>query len=316
MDRLTRFDFSKKTKDHVQVRTNVGAALTVLSLSVMAILFVGEVIFWRTTRVENHLLVDSGQGNREFDISLDVTFHALSCREVNVNSEDAKNVPYDESSMKLTKTAIPPSASAAASAIKDGGSGLPTGAGGGCRVAGSLHVRRVAGHVYVAAPRSLTNLDGRLVFAVNRESKDQFNASHTINHLAFGPKFPGQLAPLDGATSSSSVSSAANYQYHIKVVPTIYEFLGGITGKRTIDSQQFSASDFLQIQETSEGGQFIHPGIWFRYDFSPIMVRLVETRRSFLQFLTSLCAILGGVFAITGLFDTIAFRATENSKTK
>jgi hypothetical protein len=218
--------------------------------------------------------------------------------------------------MKLTKTAIPPSAAAAASALKDGGSGLPTGAGGGCRVAGSLHVRRVAGHVYVAAPRSLTNIDGRLVFAVNREAKDMFNASHTINHLAFGPIFPGQVAPLDGATSSSSVSSAANYQYHIKVVPTIYEFLGGITGKRTIDSQQFSASDFLQTQETSEGGQFIHPGIWFRYDFSPIMVRLVETRRSFLQFLTSLCAILGGVFAISGLFDTIAFRATENSKTK
>lgn len=298
------------------MRTNVGAALTVLSLAVMAVLFIGEVIFWRTTRVENHLLVDSGQGSREFDISLDVTFHALSCREVNVNSEDAKNVPYDESSMKLTKTAIPPSAAAAASALKDGGSGLPTGAGGGCRVAGSLHVRRVAGHVYVAAPRSLTNIDGRLVFAVNREAKDMFNASHTINHLAFGPIFPGQVAPLDGATSSSSVSSAANYQYHIKVVPTIYEFLGGITGKRTIDSQQFSASDFLQTQETSEGGQFIHPGIWFRYDFSPIMVRLVETRRSFLQFLTSLCAILGGVFAISGLFDTIAFRATENSKTK
>jgi len=314
MNNLTRFDFSKKTKDHVQVRTNVGAALTLISLLVMAVLFIGEVVFWRTTRVENHLLVDSGQGSREFDITMDVTFHALSCRDVNVNSEDAKNVPYDETSMKLTKTTIPPSAAAAASALKDGG--LPTGSGGGCRVAGSLHVRRVAGHVYVAAPRSLTNIDGRLVFAVNRESKDGFNASHTINHFAFGRPFPGQLAPLDGATSSSSVSSAANYQYHIKVVPTIYEFLGGLTGKRTIDSQQFSASDFLQTQETSEGGQFIHPGIWFRYDFSPIMVRLVETRRSFFQFLTSVCAILGGVFAISGLFDTIAFRATESAKTK
>ena len=53
-----------------------------------------------------------------------------------------------------------------------------------------------------------------------------------------------------------------------------------------------------------------------RYDFSPIMVRLIETRRSFLYFLTSVCAILGGVFALSGIIDTIFHRAAEATKKK
>jgi hypothetical protein len=50
------------------------------------------------------------------------------------------------------------------------------------------------------------------------------------------------------------------------------------------------------------------PGAWFRYDFSPIMVRVVETRYGFLSFLVSLCAILGGVFALSGIVDQLLYR--------
>lgn len=53
-----------------------------------------------------------------------------------------------------------------------------------------------------------------------------------------------------------------------------------------------------------------------RYDFSPIMLRLIETRQSWLYFLTSVCAILGGVFALTGVLDTIFYRVAETAKTK
>lgn len=53
-----------------------------------------------------------------------------------------------------------------------------------------------------------------------------------------------------------------------------------------------------------------------RYDFSPIMVRMVETRDSFLTFLVSVCAILGGVFTLAGLLDQVAYRTTEGRKGK
>jgi hypothetical protein len=34
------------------------------------------------------------------------------------------------------------------------------------------------------------------------------------------------------------------------------------------------------------------------YSFSPIMFQIVEARKGFLQFLTSVCAIVGGVFTV------------------
>jgi hypothetical protein len=46
------------------------------------------------------------------------------------------------------------------------------------------------------------------------------------------------------------------------------------------------------------------------------MVRLVETRQSLLYFLTSVCAILGGVFALSGILDTMVHRVAETAKTK
>lgn len=97
----------------------------------------------------------------------------------------------------------------------------------------------------------------------------------------------------------------------LQVVPTLYEPLSG----SLVDSQQFSVSDFMQKADPEAGTQ-IHPGVWFKVDFSAIMVRLVQTRRGFLQFLTSLCAILGGVFALSGIVDQIFYRALSSSKTK
>jgi hypothetical protein len=46
----------------------------------MVYLFLSEVALWRTTKVEDHLIVDSSQGERELWINLDVTFHVLPCK--------------------------------------------------------------------------------------------------------------------------------------------------------------------------------------------------------------------------------------------
>ncbi|MFS8030962.1 putative endoplasmic reticulum vesicle transporter [Helianthus anomalus] len=42
------------------------------------------------------------------------------------------------------------------------------------------------------------------------------------------------------------------------------------------------------------------PAVYFLYDLSPITVTIKEERRSFIHFITRLCAVLGGTFALTG----------------
>jgi hypothetical protein len=100
------------------------------------------------------------------------------------------------------------------------------------------------------------------------------------------------------------------WQYHIRVVPTLYTYLYG----SMVESEQYSASDF--VTTGGEGGAKVHPGVWWRFDFSPIMVRKAETRRSILQFLTSMFAILGGVYALSGIIDTVVWRTVDAAKVK
>jgi hypothetical protein len=42
------------------------------------------------------------------------------------------------------------------------------------------------------------------------------------------------------------------------------------------------------------------PGIYFKYDLEPIGVHIYEEHRPLLQFLVSLCGIVGGIFATSG----------------
>ena len=48
---------------------------------------------------------------------------------------------------------------------------------------------------------------------------------------------------------------------------------------------------------------FLRAGLFFYYEFSPIRVRLGDQPRSFSHFLTSVCAIVGGVFTVMGMVD-------------
>ena len=74
------FDHFSKSKKHVQAKTASGGLLSLASLAIMALLFLSELVYWRTTRVEDHILVDKSLGERDVDIALELHFHALACR--------------------------------------------------------------------------------------------------------------------------------------------------------------------------------------------------------------------------------------------
>ena len=49
------------------------------------------------------------------------------------------------------------------------------------------------------------------------------------------------------------------------------------------------------------------PGAFFNFEISPILIVHSETRQSFAHFLTSTCAIVGGVLTVAALFDSVLF---------
>jgi endoplasmic reticulum-Golgi intermediate compartment protein 3 len=58
------------------------------------------------------------------------------------------------------------------------------------------------------------------------------------------------------------------------------------------------------------------PGVFIIYDLSPIMVHITETRKSFLHFLTNLCAVIGGVFTIAGILDRVVYNVMQKMNPK
>jgi len=53
-----------------------------------------------------------------------------------------------------------------------------------------------------------------------------------------------------------------------------------------------------------------------RYDLSPFMVRVTERRTPLSSFLTSVCAIVGGVLTVAGVLDALLFAGAKMVKTK
>lgn len=139
--------------------------------------------------------------------------------------------------------------------------------------------------------------------------KDSFNISHKINRLTYGDYFPGVVNPLDKVQWSQDTPNAM-YQYFIKVVPTVYTDISG----HTIQSNQFSVTEHVK---TSEAGQLQSlPGVFFFYDLSPIKVTFTEEHISFLHFLTNVCAIVGGVFTVSGIIDAFIYHGQKAIKKK
>ncbi|MBA0769114.1 hypothetical protein Gotri_017879, partial [Gossypium trilobum] len=129
------------------------------------------------------------------------------------------------------------------------------------------------------------------------------NVSHMIHDLSFGPKYPGLHNPLDGTVRILHETSGT-FKYYIKIVPTEYRYIW----KEVLPTNQFSVSEYFSPMKEYDRSW---PAVYFLYDLSPITVTIKEERRSFLHFITRLCAVLGGTFALTGMLDRWMYRLIE-----
>lgn len=187
--------------------------------------------------------------------------------------------------------------------------------GEGCHVWGQLTINKVAGNFHFAPGRSFQQ--GPMhVHDLSPFGAEVFDFSHTIHRLSFGQEYPGMHNPLDGVSvqqPSESLSHGASgvYQYFLKVVPTTYRPLGTNT---TIVTNQFALTEHFREARPGYGQQL--PGLFIFHDLSPIKVGFEEERPSFLGFLTSVCAIVGGVFTVSGIIDATVYHGHKALKKK
>ena len=197
-------------------------------------------------------------------------------------------------------------------------------AGEGCQIYGYLEVSKVAGRFLVATDKRF-NQHPRMLFQFVAIGKDgrismnfddlfgrgtkKHNISHTIRSLGFGVPIPGVVNPLDGVEVIAE-DKPHTYQYFIKIVPTIYKKLNG----EVIKSSEYSVTK--RKQEARGGPGETGPGVLVRYELSPLQIQYTERRRSFLRFMTGVCAIIGGVYTVAALIDSFIYRSGRMIKNK
>ncbi|KAK7788838.1 hypothetical protein R5R35_001327 [Gryllus longicercus] len=171
-----------------------------------------------------------------------------------------------------------------------------------CQIYGYMEVNRVGGSFHIAPGKSFS-INHVHVHDVQPFSSSSFNTSHRIRHLSFGKNIPGKTNPIDG-TEVIAHEGATMFQYYVKIVPTTYHRKDGAV----FYTNQFSVTRHQKTVSISTGESGM-PGIFFNYELAPMMVKYTEKERSFGHFATNVCAIIGGVFTVAGLIDSLFYHS-------
>jgi len=198
----------------------------------------------------------------------------------------------------------------------------------GCQVSGHLMVNRVPGNFHIEAKSVNHNLNAAMT-----------NLTHRVNHLSFGepitklaphmektpfmkkvkrvlkqvPEEHKQFNPMDDKVYTTTKFHQA-FHHYIKVVSTHLN-MGSSRG-----AESFNDVNSITVYQMLEQSQIVFydevnvPEARFSYDMSPMSVVVQKEGRKWYDYLTSLCAIIGGTFTTLGLIDATLYKVFKPKK--
>jgi len=183
--------------------------------------------------------------------------------------------------------------------------------GEGCRITGSLEVNKVAGNVHVAHGDSIIR-DGRHIHQFVPQEAPSFNISHTIHSLGFGKQFAHMKKnPMDGIVRIVSPEIGTGlFQYFVKIVPTEYSDSWGTYNTNTYTMTERFRPVMLPMISGKKQSQdtTVLPGLFIIYDLSPFLTEVARKPVPFSHFISRICAVVGGVYALIGVLDANLYR--------
>lgn len=181
-----------------------------------------------------------------------------------------------------------------------------------CQVSGHLMVNRVPGNFHIEAKSKNHNLNSAMT-----------NLTHVVNHLSFGepldvqarrakrilkqvPEEHKQFNPMDDSVYITKEFHQA-FHHYIKVVSTHLN-VGSSEANQMLTYQFLEQSQIVYYDVSNV------PEARFSYDLSPMSVVVEKEGRKWYDYLTSLCAIIGGTFTTLGLIDAVLYKVFKPKK--
>lgn len=280
---VKRLDIYRKVPKDLTQPTVSGAVISICCVVFMTILFVSELIDFLTPEIINELFVDqASSGSDKIDVRLNVSLPLLDCKYAGLDIQDDSGRHEVGALANMVKAPIE------TTDIK----GKHT----GCRLEVSFQINKVPGNFHLSTHSA-------------SHQPSVIDMAHEIHEISFGDdvrtlNLHGSFDPLSG-TKKVDDSALQSHEYHLRIVPSIYEELNG----STLRPYQYSHAykKYISIGFTGH----VIPAVWFKYDINPISVKYKERRKPFYEFLCMTCAIVGGTFTVAGIIDSLVFSASN-----
>ena len=305
MKSFKNFDLYRKvSKDH-SLQTSRGGFITVIAFSMIALLFVSESLSYLEPTIIKETLVDQDTGSSLLQVNLDISLPSTPCLPLSLDQQDSVNKHILDASEHLRKIRINKNGEEIPGILDRSIENLKRviDAEEGCRVVGFIFVTRVPGNFHISF-----HVASGIVTGLPKNYLEKIKFSHIINHLSFGNKedeeiieseFGAEQFWLYDGKSVADNWGVTKHEYFMKIIPV--QFINQIKGE-SFHSYQYSLNLNSQAFHASFGA------IYFRYDFEDLTMRYTKVSKSFTGFIISLCAILGGAFAVLGFVNNLVNR--------
>lgn len=300
----------------------------------MVLLFLNEFSSFVKIKTSSEMLVDTNSNSDKLTINVDIILHKIPCSIISIDAQDIMGGHTLNVHGLITKTKLDASGNNIGSYLEaktgenknevalqnsDRNSNHPRPPKyedvkkavldkEGCKLEGTIQVLRVPGNFHIS-----THAYGSIVAQLLSEGIFKLDLSHKINHISFGDetdlrniksKFDvGILNPLDGVEKIDHTNQKL-YEYYLKVVPTTFVDIE----ENTLSAHQFTSNSNENINNN------MISTIFFRYDISPILIKITQYRELFFHFFIQICAIVGGMFTVMGIIDHLLYKLTRGKQ--
>lgn len=176
----------------------------------------------------------------------------------------------------------------------------------GCQISGFLDLNKVPGSMFFTVESGGHSFDAK-----------QVNLTHVVHKLSYGTPLTkyqrdrvpaATVAALGTLENQKFVSKVPqeSHEHYIKVVGSQFQFMSG----EQVNTYTYTENSHAYIDADNIAAAK------FTYDLSPMSIVVREYRTPFYKFLTSVCAIIGGVFTVIGLFDSMVYHSLRTLKKK
>eukprot|EP01067_Filipodium_phascolosomae_P001305 Filipodium_phascolosomae@DN1879_c0_g1_i2.p2 len=100
------------------------------------------------------------------------------------------------------------------------------------------------------------------------------------------------------------------FHYYLKLVPTEWWPAGA---PKAVKTHQYSVTESEKDVLVRQGSVNGLPGVFLVYDFNPFLVVKQQETKPLSHFLTSVAAIIGGVFTLASLLDSVVYSGVRRA---